>query len=62
MKITQEELNKLLKIIEELGITENIIEKLCKVENLNELDKIQYNYLLYILCLKNDKKIGGLYE
>ena len=50
--ITQEELNKLTKIIEQENISKKIIEKICKVDNLSKLNKLQYNYLLYILCLK----------
>jgi len=50
--ISYDELTKLLKILWNLNISENVIERLCKVDNLNKLNKVQYNYLLYILCLK----------
>ncbi len=50
--IEPHELEKLLKILNTLNIDSDIIRYLCKVDNLGELNKIQYNYLLYILCLK----------
>lgn len=51
-KITEEELIKLLRILFNLNIDENVLKHLCKVEKLSDLNKLQYNYLLYILCLK----------
>ena len=51
-KITEEEIIKLLRILFNLNISEDVIKKLCKVEKLGDLNKVQYNYLLYILCLK----------
>lgn len=51
-QIEPHELNKLLIILEKLNINPDIIRALCKVEDISCLNKVQYNFLLYILCLK----------
>ena len=51
-KIEERELEKLMRILASLNIDIDVIKWLCKVDKLSELNKIQYNYLLYILCLK----------
>lgn len=51
-KIEEDELIKLLDILRDLNINENIIKTLCCVNRLLDLNKKQYNYLLYILYLK----------
>ena len=51
-RIEERELEKLLKILNILNIDSDIIRYLCNVDNLCNLNKVQYNYLLYILCFK----------
>ena len=50
--IGEKELIKLLDILREKGISIDIITTLCKVNHLLDINMKQYNYLLYILCLK----------
>lgn len=58
-KIEEHELIKLLDILRSLNIDENIIKTLCCVNRLLDLNKAQYNYLLYILCLKKEERKEG---
>lgn len=58
-KIEENELIKLLDILRSLNIDEKVIKALCHVNRLLDLSKVQYNYLLYILCLKKDERKEG---
>lgn len=49
VKITGEELNKLINIMQEQNILQEWILKLCKIKSLIDLNVIQYNYLLAII-------------
>ncbi len=49
--ICEKELIKLLDILREKNISIEVIKALCKVNKLLELDKKQYNFLLYLLYL-----------
>lgn len=51
-RIEPQELDKLYRVLNNLNIDSDIIRYLCQVNSLCELNKVQYNYLLYILCLK----------
>lgn len=56
VKITGEELNNLINIMQEKNILQEWILKICKIKSLLDLNIIQYNYLLMII--KKDE-IGG---
>ncbi|MCI8460995.1 MAG: hypothetical protein HFE81_06315 [Bacilli bacterium] len=56
VKITGEELNNLVNIMQEKNILQEWILKLCKIRSLIELNVIQYNYLLMIIKVT---EIGG---
>lgn len=56
VKITGEELNNLVNIMQEKNILQEWILKLCKIRSLIDLNVIQYNYLLMIIKVT---EIGG---
>lgn len=47
--IEEDELIKLLDLLRKKNISINVIKCLCKVNQLLDLNKKQYNYLLYLL-------------
>lgn len=47
--IEEDELIKLLDLLRKKNISINVIKGLCKVNQLLDLNKKQYNYLLYLL-------------
>lgn len=49
--IREQELIKLLDILREKNISIEMIQSLCKVNHLLDLNMKQYNFLLYLLCL-----------
>lgn len=49
VKITGEELNNLINIMQEKNILQEWILKICKIKSLLDLNIIQYNYLLMII-------------
>lgn len=51
-RIEPHELDKLFRVLNTLNICPDIIKHLCKVNDLTELNKVQYKYLLYIICSK----------
>lgn len=51
-KIGEQNLIKLVQLLQIKKIPINLIFCLCKVDKLSQLTMKQYNFLLYLLCLK----------
>ncbi len=51
-RIGPHEIEKLFRVLNTLNICPDIIKHLCKVKDLTELSKVQYDYLIYIICSK----------
>lgn len=51
-KIGEQSLIKLVELLQIKRISTNLISCLCNVDKLSELTTKQYNYLLYLLCLR----------
>lgn len=51
-QISEEQIIKLLDILRKKNINYKVIFNLCKVEHFYELNKVQYNLLLYLLLMR----------